>query len=99
MVTQLHIQEYNLFFCLIKMSLECIVLCFFLFRVAPAAFGSSQVRGGIGTAAEEYTTATAKPDPSHIPDLCHSLQQHWILNPLSKSRGQTHMLRDIISCS
>ena len=30
-----------------------------------------------------YATAMAKPDPSHISALCLSLQQHWVLNPLS----------------
>ena len=39
-----------------------------------------------------YTTAT--PDPSLICNLCHSLQQHWILNPLSKARDQTCILMD-----
>ena len=33
-----------------------------------------------------YTTATATPDPSRICDLHHSLQQCWILNPLSGAR-------------
>ena len=41
-----------------------------------------------------YTTATAMPDPSHIWDLRHSLQQRWILNPLSEARDQTHILMD-----
>ena len=43
-----------------------------------------------------YTTATAIPVPSCICDLHHSLQQHWILNPLSESRDQTSILRDTI---
>ena len=33
-----------------------------------------------------YTTATATMDLSHICDLCRSLQQHRILNPLSEAR-------------
>ena len=33
-----------------------------------------------------YATATATPDPSLICDLRHSLQQCWILNPLSEAR-------------
>ena len=33
-----------------------------------------------------YTTATATWDPSHICDLYHSSEQHWILNPLNKAR-------------
>ena len=32
------------------------------------------------------TTATAMPDPSHVCDLHHGSQHHWILNPLSKAR-------------
>ena len=36
-----------------------------------------------------YTTATATRDPSHIFDLHHSSQQHWILNPLSEARDRT----------
>ena len=38
-----------------------------------------------------YTTATATPDLSHIGDLHHSSQQHWILNPLREARDQTLM--------
>ena len=34
------------------------------------------------------------PDPSHIRNLYHSLQQHWILNPLSKAKDRTHNLMD-----
>ena len=37
-----------------------------------------------------YTIATATPDPN----LHHSLQQCWILNPLSEARDQTRILRD-----
>ena len=33
-----------------------------------------------------YTTATAMRDLSPICELCHSLQQHQILNPLSEAR-------------
>ena len=43
---------------------------------------------------QAYTTATATPDPSHICDLHHSLQQHGILNRLSKARDGTHILVD-----
>ena len=38
-----------------------------------------------------YTTATAMPDPSCICDLSYSLQQHQILNALSKARDQIHI--------
>lgn len=35
---------------------------------------------------QAYTTATAKPDLSHICELHHSSPQPWIANPLSKAR-------------
>ena len=41
-----------------------------------------------------YATATAMPDPSHICDLHHSLQQCWILNPLNKAGDGTCILMD-----
>ena len=41
-----------------------------------------------------YTTATARPYPSHIYDLHHSAQQRQILNPLSEARDQTHIIMD-----
>ena len=36
-----------------------------------------------------YSTATAMPDPSHVCD-----EQHWILNPLGKAKGQICILMD-----
>ena len=44
-----------------------------------------------------YTTATAMPDSGCICDLRCSLQQCRILNPLSKARDRTHILRDTMS--
>ena len=41
-----------------------------------------------------YTTATAKPDPSHICDLHYSSWQRQILNLLSKARDGTCILMD-----
>ena len=41
-----------------------------------------------------YGTVTATPDLSCACDLCCSLQQHWILNPLSKARDRTRILMD-----
>ena len=37
-------------------------------------------------------TAAAKTDPRHICDLCRSLQQRHILNPLSEARDRTCIL-------
>ena len=42
-----------------------------------------------------YTTAMAMPNPSHIYNLCHSLQQCQILNPLSQARDQNRILIEI----
>lgn len=41
-----------------------------------------------------YTIAIATPDPSHICDLCQSLRQPQILNPLGEARDGTHMLTE-----
>ena len=43
---------------------------------------------------QAHTTATATPDPSCICDLYCSLQQGWILNPLSKARDGTSFFMD-----
>ena len=51
---------------------------------APAAFGSSQVRGRI-RAMLAYIRATATWDPRRVCNLHHSLWHRQILNPL---RGQ-----------
>ena len=44
-----------------------------------------------------YTTAIATLHPSRICNLHHSSQncEHWILNPLSRTRDQTHILMNI----
>ena len=44
---------------------------------------------------QAYTTATATPDLSHVCDLYHSSQQHWIPNPLSEVKDGTRVLMDI----
>ena len=46
-------------------------------------------RIGVESELQFLPYATATPDPSHIFDLHHSSQQHWILNPLSEARDQT----------
>ena len=59
----------------------------------PLAHGSSQARGRISAVAEAYTTAVAMLDPGCICDLCFSLQQCCICNPLSKARNETASLQ------
>ena len=44
---------------------------------------------------QAYTTATAMPALSHTCDLCRSLWQHQILNPLSEAKDRTHILMDM----
>ena len=39
-----------------------------------------------------YTTATATQDLSHVCNLPHSSQQHWIPDPPIKTRDRTHIL-------
>ena len=41
-----------------------------------------------------YTTATPIPDLSHVCDLHHSSQPHWILDPLIEVRDRTCILMD-----
>ena len=44
-----------------------------------------------------YTTATPVPDLSQICDLCHSLWQRWILDPLCKAGDRTRILTETTS--
>ena len=69
-------------------------ILFYYFRAAPEAYGSSQASGQIGAVAVAYAAVTAMTDPSHICDLCCSLQQCQVLNPLRKATDQTHILMD-----
>ena len=46
-----------------------------------------------------YTIAMAILDPCLLCKVCNSLQQCWILNPLSEARDQTHILMDTMSGS
>ena len=66
----------------------------FVFRAAPAVYGSSQARGQMELQLLAYTTATAMPDPSCVRDLYCSSYWHWILNPLNKGRDWTGILMD-----
>ena len=48
---------------------------------------------------QAYATATATQDLSCICNLCSSLQQHRILNPVSEARNWIHFLIDTMSGS
>ena len=63
-----------------------LLLLFFLFRVAPVAYGNFQGWGS--------NPATATPDLSCICNLRCNLQQCQILNPLNKARDRTCILMD-----
>ena len=48
------------------LSLSLSLFLSYFFAATPASYGSSQARSQIGTAAETYTTATAKPGEWHL---------------------------------
>ena len=68
-----------------------IFLFFFLFRAAPAGYGSPLARVLKWSC---WPTPQPQQHQSHICDLCCSLQQHWILNPLSEAGDRTCILMD-----
>ena len=76
----------------VSFTLTILKSIFFFFFFFFTAYGSSWARGWIGAAVATYATATAMQDLSYIYDLCHSLWQHQILNPLSKARDWTWIL-------
>ena len=55
------------------------------------------VKSELQAAAAAYATATATLDPRHICELCCSLWQCQILNPLSEARDWTHILTETTS--
>ena len=67
---------------------------FCLFRVASVAYGCSQARGPIGTAAAglHHSHGNAISEPRLCP--MYSLRQHWILNPLSEARDRNCVIMD-----
>ena len=70
---------------------------FFLFMAAPATYGNSQAGVKLEQQPPAYATASAIQEPSHIRDLCHSLQQCHNLNPLIATRDRTRILRETTS--
>ena len=60
-------------------------------NAAAAAYGSSRARSRIGAAVVAYT------NPSHICDLCCSLYQHQIHNPLNEVRDQPCILTNTLT--
>ena len=61
-----------------------------LFRAIPEAHGGSQARAGAVVAGLHHCHSNLGSKPCLQP----TPQQHWILNPLSEARDQTHVLMD-----
>ena len=57
-------------------------------------YGGSEARGQIRAVAAGLHHSHSNSGSSHVYNLYHSSWQHWILNPLSKARDQTCVLRD-----
>ena len=81
------IHRFFVLWCNLKWILS--FLYFFLFLATPVAYGGSWAKNQIRAVA--YITAMATPDPICICDLCCSLWQLQILNPLSDARDQNHI--------
>ena len=70
------------------------IFFFFLFRAAPMACEGFQGRGQIRAAAASLCHSNSSVGSEHVYDLNHSSRQCWILNPLSKARDKTLILKD-----
>ena len=66
---------------------------FFSFMTTPAAYGISSARGQIRASAASLWHSHSKADLSCVCDLCHSLQQLWILKPLSQPASSQRLHR------
>ena len=92
-----HLNEalHNLPQFLLLFLFPCII--FFSFRVAPMACGSVWL--GVESELQLLACATARAtqDPSFICTLHRSMQQCWILDPLSKARDRTFILTKTVS--
>ena len=67
---------------------------FFFLRPNPQHMEVPRLQAELKLQLPAYATATAMRDLSCIFDLCHSLWQCRILNPLSEARDRTHILMD-----
>ena len=83
------------FVCFVVVIFCLFVFCFLFSYLQPQAhmeIPRPEVKSELQLLA--HTTARATPDLSHICDLCCNLEQHWILNPLGKTRDWTHILTE-----
>ena len=81
------------FVCLLQIMIIIIIL---FFTAAPAAYEVPRLVVKSELQLQAYPTATATPDLSYIYNLHHSLWQHQTLNPLSKARDWTNIIKDTI---
>ena len=74
----------------------CIYLCIYLFILGLHLQHTEIARLEVESVLQlpAYSTDTAAPDPNHVCDLHHSLQQRRILIPLSKARDWICALMD-----
>ena len=82
--------------CLLLVWKKNVLFCFVFVILGPYQQHMEVPRLGIKSELylPAYATVTAMLDPSHVCDLCHSLQQCQILNPLSEARDGIHILMD-----
>ena len=83
---QLTTGNQGVFYCLYSFAFSF----FFLWPM----YGSSQARGQIRAAVQPTPQPRQHQIWSHVCDLCRSLQQGWIPNPLSKARDGTLILTE-----
>ena len=67
---------------------------FWLFRATPLHTEIPRLEAESELQLPASTTATAMLNPSQSCDPHHGSWQHWILNLLSRTRDQTHVLLD-----
>ena len=69
------------------------IVSFLFFLLGPYQWhmGVSRIEVRLALQLQAYATATAIWDLSHICNLCHGVQQHWILNPLNEAKDQTRI--------
>ena len=70
-----------------------------LFMATPVLYGSSQSKGLMGVSPAGLCHRHRTLDPRCICDVCHSLWQCQVLNPLSKARDQNCILMETMSGS
>ena len=93
------IAQYMLMQLIPLMGINCICFAFsifFFFLLGPHLQHTEVPRLGVELELQlpVYSTAIARPDPSHVCDLHHSSQQHGIPHPLSGARDQICVLMD-----